>query len=178
MVDMYNGIDLDSEESGPKALREALKKQKAENEELRKNNETLNKNLRTRTVSDVLKDKGLSGDKLAKVAAFVPEDADVEKWVADNGELFGIQVQASSTSTEEGAQQQEPQQFAPQGIQIGQGNEDLARQFAEFQALQAQASQQQTAAQANPQLAALDKAASENGARGIADFMRAAGLSA
>ena len=102
MVDMYNGIDLDSEESGPKALREALKKQKAENETLRKNFETLNKDLRTRTVADALKQKGVSEEKVTKVAQFVPEDADVDQWVADNGDLFGIQVQAS-TSTEAAA---------------------------------------------------------------------------
>jgi hypothetical protein len=163
MADIYNGIDLDSEESGPKALREALKAQKRQNEELQEKYENLFKENRTRTVQDTLKEKGLP----AKVAGLIPADVDPTEWLTEYGDVLGLKEQDSGTQGE-------------QNMQSAGGTVDqsaaLAQQFQAFQAAQSQAVSGQTPGQANPQIAALEKAGQEGGTAGIIDQMRALGI--
>lgn len=161
MADIYNGIDLDSEESGPKALRDALKAQKKQNEELQKKFDSLFTETRTRTVQDALKSKGLEAD----VAKFVPADADVNEWLAENGKFFGVKEDPAP-------QTDQANQAQVQGVDPTSA---LAQQFAQFQAAQAQATGVQTPAQANPMQAALEKAGTDGGANGIVNYLRSIG---
>jgi hypothetical protein len=163
MADIYNGIDLDSDESGPKALRDALKAQKKQNEELQAKYENLFKENRTRTVQDTLKEKGLP----AKVAGLIPNDADPNEWLTEYGDIFGLQVE------QQGEQGQQDQQGAGESVDQSAA---LAQQFQAFQQAQAQATPGQTPGQANPQVAALEKAGLEGGTAGIINQMRSLGI--
>lgn len=76
----------DTNENGPKALRDALAKQKAENEALTKSLKELRAQVREREI----KDRGLS----PKVTKFIPEDANLEEWLQENADVFGITLEA------------------------------------------------------------------------------------
>jgi hypothetical protein len=90
----YDGeYDDDDQLDGPKALREALKAEKAARKEAEKALNELRTRDRQRTVSDVLKSKGASPALSRFVLADV-EDVDekaVDKWLEENGELFGYE---------------------------------------------------------------------------------------
>lgn len=158
-------FDFDDEDLGPKALRDFAKAQKKQNEELQAQLKTLQNESRTRTVQSIIKEKGLP----EKVAKLVPADADPEEFLTEYGDIFGITAPANA----------EQAQQAPvvNGSQYG-NNSALAQDFAQFQAMQQLATNQQSAAQANPQLAALEKAGLEGGTAGITDFMRSLGITA
>lgn len=96
-TEQMDAID-DANENGPKALRDALAKQKAENEALMKSLDALRTKDRVREI----KDRGLS----PKVAKFIPPDADLEEWLKENAEVFGVkpgneaQTQETTQTTE------------------------------------------------------------------------------
>ena len=75
-----------------KQLRKAQKQKDKELAELKAQYEALNKQSRERAIKDVLEARGVNG----KVAKFIPSDIDpteesLSKWLADNGDVFGIQ---------------------------------------------------------------------------------------
>ena len=74
-----------------KQLRKAQKQKDKELAELKAQYEALNKTNRERAIKDVLEARGVNG----KVAKFIPSDIDpteesLSKWLADNGDVFGI----------------------------------------------------------------------------------------
>lgn len=84
--DYNDTIDNDGEgQDGPAGLRNALKAKDKELKELRAQLETLTKESRQRKVSESLSAKGLP----AKLAGLIPQDADVDEWLGEYGELFG-----------------------------------------------------------------------------------------
>lgn len=166
MANATNQFDFDDENLGPKPLRDFAKAQAKQNEELQKQLKTIQEESRTRTVQSLIKEKGLP----EKVAKLVPADADPTEWLTEYGDVFGAPAAP--------AQQAQPVQ-QQSVVDIAQADtSEVARQFAELQALQGQATGQQSAGQANPQFAALQKAADDKGAAGIADFMRSLNLNA
>ena len=94
--------DDDNLESGDgnamKELRKAYKKLQAEKKELAEQLESVQSSIRERSVKDVIASKGLPD----KVAALIPQDAttseEVENWLAEYGEVFGIQQTSDATS--------------------------------------------------------------------------------
>jgi hypothetical protein len=159
-------FDFDDENLGPKALRDFAKAQAKQNEELQKQLKTIHDENRTRTVQSLIKEKGLN----EKVAKMVPPDADPDEWFAENADAFGA---PAAPQPKEGAAQ-------TQATVDGSldSTSEVAQQFAELRAMQESAVDQQTPGQANPQIAALQKAAEERGAKGITEFMRALNLTA
>lgn len=161
MSDNNNKFDFDDEATGPKELREYAKEQAKQNKELQKQlNDMLTKD-RTRTVTETLKSKGVD----EKVAKFVPTDATtpeaVDAWLAENGDVFGYKPQAQAADEQQ--------------VDSGVDNSDLARQFAEFQATTQRATGVQSPGQADPKVAALEKAGKEGGANGILEYLRSVG---
>lgn len=81
--------------SAPKALREAYKAEKERAKQLEDALAKVQRDLRQRTVRDVLVEKGVN----PKLARFVLNDLDevdegsVAKWLDENGELFGVTVE-------------------------------------------------------------------------------------
>lgn len=77
-----------------KQLRKAAKQKDKELAELKAQYESLNKQSRERAIKDVLETRGVNG----KVAKFIPQDLDpteesLSKWLEDNADVFGFQVQ-------------------------------------------------------------------------------------
>ena len=80
-----------------KQLRKAAKQKDKELAELRAQFESLNKQSRERAIKDVLESRGVNG----KVAKFIPQDLDpteesLSKWLEDNADVFGFQVEDKS----------------------------------------------------------------------------------
>ena len=96
----YSQWEDDLEDSGEtnamKDLREAYKKAQKQNKEMAERLEQLQSSLRERSVKDVIASKGLP----EKVAALIPKDItsseDVENWINEYGEIFGVQAQSST----------------------------------------------------------------------------------
>ena len=96
----YSQWEDDLEDSGEtnamKYLREAYKKAQKQNKEMAERLEQLQSSLRERSVKDVIASKGLP----EKVAALIPKDItsseDVENWINEYGEIFGVQAQSST----------------------------------------------------------------------------------
>ena len=77
-----------------KQLRKAAKQKDKELAELKAQFESLNKQSRERAIKDVLEARGVNG----KVAKFIPQDLDpteesLSKWLEDNADVFGFQVE-------------------------------------------------------------------------------------
>ena len=77
-----------------KQLRKAAKQKDKELAELKAQFESLNKQSRERSIKDVLESRGVNG----KVAKFIPQDLDpteesLSKWLEDNADVFGFQVE-------------------------------------------------------------------------------------
>ena len=88
-----------------KQLRKAAKQKDKELAELRSQFDTLNKQSRERAIKDVLEARGVNG----KVAKFIPQDLDpteesLSKWLEDNADVFGFQVQDKSQPAVDPAQ--------------------------------------------------------------------------
>ena len=80
-----------------KQLRKAAKQKDKELNELKSQFESLNKQSRERSIKDVLEARGVNG----KVAKFIPQDLDpteesLSKWLEDNADVFGFQVEDKS----------------------------------------------------------------------------------
>lgn len=88
-----------------KQLRKAAKQKDKELAELRSQFESLNKQSRERAIKDVLESRGVNG----KVAKFIPQDLDpteesLSKWLEDNADVFGFQVEDKSQPAVDPAQ--------------------------------------------------------------------------
>lgn len=95
-------FDIDDQDAGSSALRELRKANKAKDKQLKELQEQLQamqKSVRERSVKDVLAAKGLP----EKIAAFIPESAttsdDVEAWITEYGDVFGVTPQASEPAS-------------------------------------------------------------------------------
>lgn len=89
--DIENGQENGENGDGPAALRKAYEKQKATLSALEKELSTLKAEKRQKDLESTLSEKGLN----AKVAKFIPADADLDEWLAENADLFGAAPQAT-----------------------------------------------------------------------------------
>ena len=81
-----------------KQLRKANKQKEKELAEIKAQFENLSKAQRERAVKDVLESRGVN----SKVAKFIPSDIDpteesLSKWLEDNADVFGFQVEDKQT---------------------------------------------------------------------------------
>ena len=81
-----------------KQLRKQLKAKEKEMSEFKTQFDSLSKAQRERAVKDVLEARGVNG----KVAKFIPQDLDpteesLSKWLEDNADVFGFQVEDKQT---------------------------------------------------------------------------------
>ncbi len=84
--DAQEGVDIPE-------LRKAYRKLQKQNKELLDQLGGMQKQVRERSVKDVLAEKGLP----PKIAAFIPDSVstsdEVEAWIAEYGDVFGVQVE-------------------------------------------------------------------------------------
>ena len=88
-----------------KQLRKQLKAKEKEMAEFKTQFDNLSKAQRERAVKDVLEARGVNG----KVAKFIPQDLDpteesLSKWLEDNADVFGFQVEDKSEPAVDPAQ--------------------------------------------------------------------------
>ena len=88
-----------------KQLRKQLKAKEKEMAEFKSQFDSLSKAQRERAVKDVLEARGVNG----KVAKFIPQDLDpteesLSKWLDDNADVFGFQVEDKSQPAVDPAQ--------------------------------------------------------------------------
>lgn len=100
LSDLLNDSDADSDLV--KTLRAALKSKANEAKQAADELATLRKEKRTSTLADVLKDKGVP----TKAAKLLPADIEptpeaVDAWLAEFGDLFGIEQKAQTNATAE-----------------------------------------------------------------------------
>jgi hypothetical protein len=100
--DDFNNEDF-GQDNGPANLRKALKRAEKEKKELADQLAQIQSDLRSRSVKDVLANKGVP----EKVAKFIPGDIStpeaVDAWLAENADVFGFQIagqEAAPTSEE------------------------------------------------------------------------------
>ena len=89
-------------------LRKAYRKLQRQNKELLDQLGGMQKQVRERSVKDVLAAKGLP----PKIAAFIPESAntseEVEAWITEYGDVFGVQVEDQGAVAHEAPRQVDP----------------------------------------------------------------------
>lgn len=104
--DFDDNEDAQGDSGALRELRKAYKSLQKQLKEATEMNESLQSSMRERSVKDVLTSKGLP----EKIAKFIPSEVtsaeDVEAWLADNGDVFGVSQQAASTEGQ-------PQEEAP-----------------------------------------------------------------
>lgn len=106
--DNWDDLDDDAGDGSElvKKLRNQLKQANKRNSELETAQADLSKRVRVRDVKEVLEAKGVN----PKIARFVladvedPTEESVSTWLEENGEMFGVQVQAAA----DGAAKTEP----------------------------------------------------------------------
>ena len=99
--------DLDLEDqpqadaNGPANLRKALRRAEKEKKELTEQLASIQQDLRSRSVKEVLASKGVPD----KVAKFIPGDVStpeqVESWLTENADVFGFQLAEETAPSEE-----------------------------------------------------------------------------
>jgi len=99
-----DNLDIDqtqSDENGPANLRKALRRAEKEKKELTEQLASIQQDLRSRSVKEVLASKGVPD----KVAKFIPGDVStpeqVESWLTENADVFGIQINEDTAPSEE-----------------------------------------------------------------------------
>jgi len=100
--------DIETNDSNAmKELRKAYKKLQSEKKELAEMLDGMQSSLRERSVKDVISSKGLPD----KVSALIPKDVttseEVESWLSEYGDVFGIK-------TEEASEPEQPKQVNPE----------------------------------------------------------------
>jgi len=111
MADQYDYDDDYEDEvqdsAGPANLRKALKKAEKDRKALEEQLASVKSNLRERSVKDVLETKGVN----AKIAKFIPSDADtpeqIAAWLDENADVFGFS---------NNVQESEPAELSEQAI--------------------------------------------------------------
>lgn len=112
--DNENGQENGAVGDGPAELRKAYEKQKATLSALEKELADLRAEKRQKDLESTLSEKGLN----AKVAKFIPADADLDEWLKENADLFGApQPAAQETQVQEAPKAPHPlqNQFANLG---------------------------------------------------------------
>lgn len=91
--------DYEEQDSGPAELRKALKKAQKEREALEAELNQIRKDLKSRTVKEVLESKGVP----TKLAKLIPSDVDtpeqIDAWLTEYSDVFGIQGEKSQEET-------------------------------------------------------------------------------
>jgi hypothetical protein len=88
--DDFDDIEETQDANGPANLRKALKRAEKEKKDLAEQLAAIQSDLRSRSVKEVLAQKGVPD----KVAKFVPGDVStpeqIDAWLAENADIFGV----------------------------------------------------------------------------------------
>jgi len=132
--DDFDDIEETQDANGPANLRKALKRAEKEKKELAEQLAAIQSDLRSRSVKEVLAQKGVPD----KVAKFVPGDVStpeqIDAWLAENADIFGVKPaeQAAQASQEQQANVASYQRInaATQNATTPTRDQDLAAKIA------------------------------------------------
>jgi len=95
--DEEDTVDVQAGSNAMKELRKAYREAQKQNKELAEQLTSMQSSVRERSIKDVIASKGLP----SKVSALIPKEAtsseEVEAWLDEYGEVFGIQTGQSSS---------------------------------------------------------------------------------
>lgn len=122
--------DLNENEQGPKALRDAVEKANKELKALREQNEKLQKQVATQGLEKILADKKVPANvqRWLKRDDVEPTAEAVDKWLSENGADFGWKP-GETEGSEDATSEEAPAQAAPaaQSVLTPELSEALAR---------------------------------------------------
>jgi len=99
--DDFDVTEETQDDNGPANLRKALKRAEREKKDLAEQLAAIQSDIRTRSVKEVLATKGVSD----KVAKFIPGDVhtpeQIDSWLAENADVFGLQKTEESAPISE-----------------------------------------------------------------------------
>jgi len=99
--DDFDVTDETQDSNGPANLRKALKRAEKEKKELAEQLASIQSDLRSRSVKEVLAQKGVPD----KVAKFIPGDVStpeqIDAWLAENADVFGFAKTAETAQADE-----------------------------------------------------------------------------
>jgi len=132
--DDFDDIEETQDANGPANLRKALKRAEKEKKDLAEQLAAIQSDLRSRSVKEVLAQKGVPD----KVAKFVPGDVStpeqIDAWLSENADIFGIAPaeQAAQASQEQQANVASYQRInaATQNATTPTRDQDLAAKIA------------------------------------------------
>ena len=132
--DDFDDIEETQDANGPANLRKALKRAEKEKKDLAEQLAAIQSDLRSRSVKEVLAQKGVPD----KVAKFVPGDVStpeqIDAWLAENADIFGVKPaeQAAQASQEQQANVASYQRInaATQNAATPTRDQDLAAKIA------------------------------------------------
>lgn len=99
--DDFDDVEESQDQNGPANLRKALKRAEKEKKELAEQLAAIQQDLRSRSVKDVLANKGVPD----KVAKFIPGDVttpeQIDAWLSENADVFGFTPKSDAPADEE-----------------------------------------------------------------------------
>lgn len=99
--DDFDDIEESQDQNGPANLRKALKRAEKEKKELAEQLTAIQNDLRSRSVKEVLANKGVP----EKVAKFIPGDVStpeqVDAWLNENADVFGFTTKTETAQATE-----------------------------------------------------------------------------
>jgi hypothetical protein len=102
-------VDVQAGSNAMKELRKAYKEAQRQNKELAEQLGSMQSSIRDRSIKDVIASKGLP----EKVSALIPKDAtsseEVEAWLNEYGEIFGVQTGQPSSEGKQSAAPASPE---------------------------------------------------------------------
>lgn len=167
MTDLY-ADPQDNNERNP--LRDVVKNLEAELKNARSTIAAFEKEKRSATLADLVAAKGLP----AKVANLIPADADPEKWIEENGDLFAAPTTAPSTEAPAPTAPAEPVVDA-EAAEKAAADAALANDWSALRKTEATATPAAPPTTGDAALEALLKAAESGGTAGITNLMRSLG---
>ena len=123
----YDDDDDVNDSELPKKLRAVIKDLKKENADLQERYASLQKETRTRSVQEQISARGLN----PKVAALIPQDADVDEWLNEFGDVLGFAQPESDPEQDARAAETRRMAQAEQGSTPAQGDVLAAIEAAE-----------------------------------------------
>ena len=102
--DDFDDVEETQDSNGPANLRKALKRAEKEKKEIAEQLASIQAELRSRSVKEVLAQKGVPD----KVAKFIPGDVStpeqIDAWLAENADIFGFAAPAETAQADEETQ--------------------------------------------------------------------------
>ena len=90
--DEFDDETYGDEGEGPKALRDALKKEQKERKQLEEKLASLQKSSRERTLKEILNSNGVNPAIAKFIPSYVDDESSVNEWLVENASIFNFNL--------------------------------------------------------------------------------------